>query len=171
MSDVFKEQLIKKKPSLNDKLAKSALFAGVVLILVVSMVAIPVFGVFIAFGAAFGAYVLIGRLNKEYEYIFTNGELDIDVIYNKSYRKRLFTGNVRDFEFMAHIDDQNHKNSIAHTNIKLDYSTGVPSERSYIFIANYNSKRTAFIIEPNDEMLEAIAKTLTRNKFYPKVFP
>ena len=168
MTDVFKEQLIKKKQTATDKLAKAALIMGVVLIFVIVMALIPGFGLIIVAAAAFGAYLLIGRLNKEYEYIFTNGELDIDVIYNKSTRKQVYSGNVKDFELMAHVDDSNNKNSLASAHEKLDYSSGVSGERSYVFLTNYNSKRVAITIEPNDEMLKAISKVLTRRKFYPK---
>lgn len=168
MADVFKEQLIKRNPTPKDKLTKFGLIAVVVLIFLITMILLPGFGLIITAAAGFGAYILIGRLNKEYEYIYTNGELDIDVIYNKSSRKRAFTGNVKDFELMAHIDDTSNKNSFAAANERLDYSSGIPSERSYIFLTNYNSKRVAIIIEPNDELLEIIAKALTRRKFYPK---
>ena len=168
MADVFKEQLIKRNPTAKDKSAKFGIIAGVVLIFLIVMALIPGFGLLIVAVAGFGAYILIGRFNKEYEYIYTNGELDIDVIYNKSSRKRVFTGNVKDFEIMAHVDDPSHKNSFASANERLDYSSGTPSERSYIFLTNYKSKRVAIIVEPNDEMLEVIAKALTRRKFHPK---
>jgi len=168
MADVFNEQLVKRTPNAKDRMMKAGLIAGVVLIFVVSMSIIPAFGLIITAAAGFGAYIFNGRLKKEFEYIFTNGELDIDVIYNKSSRKRIFNGMVRDFEIMAHIDDPNHKNSLASAQETLDYSTGIPSERSYAFLTNYKGKRLAIIMEPNNDMLEAMAKVLTRRKFYPK---
>jgi len=168
MTDVFKEQLVKRNPTSKDMMIKIALIAGVILVFVVSMALIPAFGMIVSVAAGFGAYIVIGRLKREYEYIFTNGELDIDVIYNRSSRKRVFTCNVRAFELMAHINDPRHQNSFSSTNEIKDYSTGIPSERSYAFLVNYQSKRQKIIIEPNDEMLAAIAKTLTRSKFYPK---
>ena len=168
MQDIFKEQLIKRSPTPMDTLKKIGLILAVVLIFLVTMTLIGAFAPIITAAFGFGAYILIGRLKKEYEYSFTNGELDIDVIYNKSTRKRLFSGNVKNFEIMAHIDDPAHKNTFASANERLDYSTGIPSERSYIFLTNYKGKRIAVIMEPNNEMMEAIAKVLTRRKFYPK---
>ena len=41
------------------------------------------------FGILFGAWKLTGRFNIEYEYIITNGTMDIDKIINKSSRKRV----------------------------------------------------------------------------------
>lgn len=168
MVDIFKEQLIKRNPSNTDRLIKVGVIAGVALVFFISMSIIPAFGMVITVAVGFGAYIFLGRLKREYEYSFTNGELDIDVIYNRSARKRVFTGNVKNFELMAHVDDPSHQNSFASANEVKDYSSGTVSDRSYAFLTNYNSKRQKIIIEPNNELLEAIAKTLTRTKFYPK---
>ena len=168
MQDVFKEQLIKRSPTTADTLKKIGLIFVVIIIFLVASMTVGAFAPVITLVFGFIAYILMGRLKREYEYSFTNGELDIDVIYNKSTRKRLFTGNVKDFEIMAHVDDPDHHNSFASAHERHDYSSGVPSERSYIFLTNYNSKRVAIIIEPNDEMMEAISKAVTRRKFYPK---
>lgn len=168
MGDVFLEQLVKRKPTGRDTLIRTGLILGVAIIFLVTMTIIPGLGMIITLAFGFGAYILNGRLKKEYEYSFTNGELDIDVIYNRSSRKRIFNGHVRDFELMAHVDDQNHKNSLNTASERLDYSTGIPSGRSYNFLTNYKGKRVAIIIEPNEEMLAAIGKAMTRSKFYPK---
>ena len=168
MVDIYKEQLVKRNPNNKDRLIKIGVIAGVVLVLFISMSIIPAFGMIITIAVGFGAYIFLGRLKREYEYSFTNGELDIDVIYNRSSRKRVFSGNVRSFELMAHVDDPSHQNSFASASEVKDYSTGTTSDRSYAFLVNYNSKRQKIIIEPNNELLEAIAKTLTRSKFYPK---
>ena len=168
MTDIFKEQLVKKNVTPLDKLLKAAIIAAVALVFLVSMLMVPAFGLIITVVVGFVAYIVMGRLKKEYEYSFTNGELDIDVIYNRSTRKRVFSGYVRNIELMAHVDDPSHRNSFASANEVKDYSTGTTSERSYAFLTNYNSKRVKIIIEPNDEMLEVISKALTRSKFYPK---
>ena len=167
VADVFKEQLIKKNPTSKDMITKVGIIAVVIMIFVVTMGIIPQLGVIITAAAGFGAFVLIGRLKREYEYIFTNGELDIDVIFNKSSRKRVFTGNVKDFELMTYVNNPDHQNSLSSASEKKDYSSGNTSDNSYVFLTTYQSKRTAVIIEPNDEMLEAISKSLTRRKFYP----
>ena len=168
MVDVFNEQLVKQKPSPKDLIFKVLIVVAVLVIFLVSMAVIPGFGVIITAVAGFGAYILLGRLKREYEYIFTNGELDIDVIYNKATRKRVYNGYVKDFEIMAHAEDDSHKSAFAAANETKDYSTGVLSERSYTFLTVYKGKRVAITIEPNDEMLAAITKVLTRRKFHPR---
>ena len=36
-----------------------------------------------------GGYIFMGKIHMEYEYAYTSGQIDIDVIYNKTKRKRL----------------------------------------------------------------------------------
>lgn len=42
-------------------------------------------------GSLYGGYILITNMSVEYEYIVTNGEMDIDKIIAKRRRKRLIT--------------------------------------------------------------------------------
>ena len=171
MGDVFKEQLIKRKPSLFDQLTKTGLILAVVALFLPSMTNQFMFrfAPFITLGAGVGAWWVIGRLRKEYEYIFTNGELDIDIIYNKASRKRLFTGEVKNFEIMAPAHDPSHKQAFDNVVEVLDYSTGNPNENTYAFVTKYKGKRVKVILEPNEEMLDAIVKVLApRKKFHAK---
>lgn len=168
MKDIFYEQLVKKQSTGKDRLIRIAAILGVIVIFIVGTVIIPVIGWALTVAAGFGTYILFGRLKKEYEYSFTNGELDIDVIYNKSSRKRVFSGYVRDFEIMAHAADLRHANTFSAADDRQDYSTGVVSDRSYTFLTRHNSKRRAITIEPNDEMFEVIVRGIPHSKFYPK---
>lgn len=90
--DTFFEQIVKVKRT-------SGQVAGVVGILVLLVILMLVFGflfmtgfsiaLLLAFGACWGAFKLIQRSSIEYEYIFTNGDLDFDKIIARSSRKRV----------------------------------------------------------------------------------
>lgn len=90
--DTFFEQIIKVRRT-------SSQTAGVVGILLLLVALLVVFGflfmmgfslaVLLGFGACWGAFKLIQRSSIEYEYIFTNGDLDIDKIIARSSRKRV----------------------------------------------------------------------------------
>jgi len=168
MADVFNEQLVKRQATVRDKFFKSIIIFNWILLFTILTFLLNFIGFVISLGIGYGAYILLSRLNKEYEYVFTNGELDIDVIYNKSTRKRVFNGYVKDFEIMAHVEDKSPINTFSAADERNDYSTGTVSDNSYIFLAKYNNKRTAIIIEPNEAMLGAISKVLTRRGFHPK---
>ena len=168
MTDIFKEQLVKRKATPKDKILKFLLVMGATLIFFIAMIFLGSFGVIIGAIGGFAAYVINGRLNKEFEYSFTNGELDIDVIYNRSSRKRVFSGEVKNFELMAHVNDTSQAHTFNTAQVTKDYSTGIVSDRSYAFVTNHLSKPTKIIIEPNDEMLAVISKALGRRRFFEK---
>ena len=91
--DTFFEQIIKVRRTGS----QIAGVFGILILLAVVMfllvfVALPYVGTFVfifAFGACWGAFKLIQRSSIEYEYIFTNGDLDIDKIIARSSRKRV----------------------------------------------------------------------------------
>ncbi len=63
---------------------------AIILIALLLLLNIP-FNLLLCFGLAFGAFWLSNKFNVEYEYIITNGTVDIDKITNKSTRKRILS--------------------------------------------------------------------------------
>lgn len=99
--DIYYEHLVTMK-----KDAKSirmlALIWGVTLLILAAAVFflwlyLPLCLILIGFGI-YGAIQLTKMLDGEYEYILTNGEIDIDIITAKSNRKRIITFNCSDIE-------------------------------------------------------------------------
>ena len=94
MNDFYTEQLVKKQTDMKDILIKAILVSATIvsfliilmypigLILPILMIVLDVF--------------MFRRLNVEYEYLFLNGEVDIDKIMNKAKRKKMFNDNVAD---------------------------------------------------------------------------
>jgi len=166
MVDVFKEQIVKRQSTATDTLKRVGILVGAFVVSVVGLMVAHGFGPIIMFGALFGAWFLMSFLRREYEYSFTAGELDIDVIYNRSRRKRVFSARVNDIEIMAHIDDKVHAGSFQNPQAVKDYSSGVNGNDTYAFIINYENKRTKVIIEPNEVMLKALASVLMRRRLH-----
>ena len=109
----------------------------------------------------------IKELNKEYEYAYTNGSLDIDVIMNRSKRKKVFEGVVSEFEIMAHIDDKEHLTMYDRLP-SADFSSGEVLGNTYVFVTTYKGKRKRFIIEPREDIIMAMRKDLTPRRMYLK---
>ncbi len=168
MGDIYKEQIVKKKPSTADMLKRVGLVLAVVIIFLACVLILPSMAFIVAAAAGFGAYLLMGMLNVEYEYIFTNGELDIDIIYSKTRRKRVYSGSVKDFEIMAHVEDKMHVHEFSNINETKDYSSGVVNANTYAFMTNYKSKHIKVIFEPNEMMLKAIATVISPRKLFKK---
>ena len=169
MNDIFKEQIVKRKPTARDALIRVLLLLAVVVVIMFALIMGWGTMVFmIGAAAGFGAFMLMSFLNVEYEYIFTNGDLDIDVIYNRSRRKRLFSAHVNEFEVMAHVEDKNRAGEFSGAQDTRDYSSGVVGSNTYAFLTTYEGKHTKIIIEPNEMMLKAISTVLTRRKLHIK---
>ncbi|MCL2240556.1 MAG: DUF6106 family protein [Defluviitaleaceae bacterium] len=168
MGDVFKEQIIKRKPTAKDAIFRFLLITAAALIFILALFFVQGFGPIIGFAAGFGAWFAMSYLNVEYEYIFTNGDLDIDIIYNRARRKRLFSGHVNNFEVMCHVEDKVHIGELSGAQETRDFSSGEVNENTYAFLTTHNSKRIKVIIEPNEKMLKAIGTILTRRKLHIK---
>lgn len=75
--------------------------AAVIIVLALFLFALPYLGMiaFLLFvGVFFGAYKLSSRFSVEYEYIITNGILDVDRITAKSSRKRVLSLDIANVE-------------------------------------------------------------------------
>ena len=166
MRDVFKEQIVKKQPGKKAAIIKTAIIAFIVILFFLLMPLTGQFTPIIIFALGFGAYYYFATLNVEYEYIFTNGELDIDCIYSKSRRKRVFSGTVRDFEIMAHVEDKNHVNAFNSATETVDYASGQVKPNTYAFLHTYKGKKLKVIIEPNEGMVQAFSTYITPRKFH-----
>jgi len=166
MTDVFKEQIVKRKQTGKDTLIRIGLIIAVILIFFITFQLVAPFAVIITAAAAFGAFFLMSFRKIEYEYVFTNGELDIDIIYNRSRRKRVLTVNVKSFDIMAHVEDMNHAGSFNNAQETRDFSSGETLANTYAFLVNKDGKQLKVIIEPNEKMLAAISNTMSRSKLH-----
>lgn len=113
-----------------------------------------------ATGIIFLAYWLTSKLNLEFEYIVTNGTMDIDKIVNKSYRKRVLSfelSNVTRLEKYnpAALNGINKKDIVFACNTDL--------EGAFFLAAQRDGKGNAYLVfAPEDKVKAAI------NKYAPK---
>ena len=166
MGDVFNEQIVKRQGNITDTIKRVGIVILIIVIFFVALSLIQAFAVFIGAAAVFGGMYLMSFLNVEYEYVYTNGELDIDVIYNRSRRKRLFSTVVKDFEIMAHVEDKTREGAFGGAQETVNCHSGVTGPNTYAFLATIKGKRTKVIFEPNDKMLKAIGSSLSRSKMH-----
>ncbi len=157
MADIFKEYLIKQKKSVKDALMQ-ALIVGVAAILVIIAFLFggaflgPVIILIILFGA--GTFII--RFNKEYEYTLTNNEMDIDVIYNRSKRKRITTVDMKKIQIMASIEDRNSKGELERFNKLINCSDNGNNKNTYAIITSQDNTLCKILITPNDTFLNEL---------------
>ncbi|MBP3887175.1 MAG: hypothetical protein J6F30_05935 [Cellulosilyticum sp.] len=168
MAEVFKEYLIKQKKSPKDMLAQTGLVIGA---LVLSGILFVVGGDFIGplliVGIIFGAGFLFNKFSREYEYILTNNELDIDVIYNRNSRKRVITFDMKKINLMASIADERYTNEINRQGMKvINASDNENKENTYAIITDTEKNGLCkILITPNNTLLEELYRQAP-NKVY-----
>ena len=164
MADVFVEHMVARRPTPKVLLQKgllsvAAVVAGLLPFAVSVLIGVDVTMLvpFTAIGAGWGMIVLFRRLNLEYEYIVTNGEMDVDKIMGRSSRKRLFTVDCRIFDIVAPYkpDYSSEYQSRTITNV-VDVSSHPNAPGRWFAVYNAkDGKRTLLIFEPSERMLEA----------------
>ena len=110
------------------------------------------------FGVLFGAYKWSSLLNVEYEYIITNGTMDIDKIINRSSRKRMLS-----FE-LSTVSKIEKFNPNAPSNPKsMVIACNTQDENSYLLVAEREGKGNIELVFTPDERIQSAVK-----KFVPK---
>ncbi|NLK86790.1 MAG: hypothetical protein GX279_04770 [Clostridiaceae bacterium] len=104
-------------------------------------------------GIIYFGYRLITSRNVEYEYIVTNGDLDIDVIVAKRKRKRIFSANCKEFEIVAPVKSSSFSQQVQSIKNRIDTSSTIDSPDAYFITLNHNNSRTLVIFEPDERML------------------
>lgn len=164
MNDIFLEYLVKKK-SKEDNLKRHLLLVACLLVLLASFY-MCVF-VFIKFlwllpiiwgGTIYGTVILRRQFSVEYEYIFTNGQLDVDVIYGKLKRKSLVSLLCRNIEYMAPFNGENMSERRVIDTI-YDYSR----RGKYYIDYSQGGERLRLLIQPPEKILENIKRYNPRN--------
>lgn len=162
--DVFVEHMVKRRPTGKDiaLMILYALLAAIIFIFGVffSGALLGPFsfvGAFVGVAALFGAYYLISNMSIEYEYIVTNGEIDVDKIMAKRRRKRLLTANARTFESFGLFRQQDHTGkdytSRVYASESMDESTSY-----YAVFTHAKLGKTLLVFTPDDRVLDALKK-------------
>lgn len=167
--DTFMEKLVARKKTLADHLINAGIVLAVVLLIMLSM-SIDVLrqlgiNLLFAAGVIYLGYWLISSRNIEYEYIVTNGDLDIDKIISKRKRKRIFSANCKDFDIVSKVKSNSFSQSVQSIKNRIDASSSMDSPDAYFITLNYKGEKTLVIFEPNERMLKNFKIYIARKVF------
>ena len=164
--DNFAEQLVKKNETGSDK-TRRVMMAVVGILFTVSLAVLSVLqlgrpsiallGFILAAAAGYGTYYFVQNTYVEYEYAFTNGELDVDKIIAKKKRREMVSTNVRQFTaFGKYTDDLEESDDMT-----IIFATDNIASHEYYADFNDESVGSArLVFAPDDRMLENITKFL-----------
>lgn len=161
--DFYKDLLVPKKMEFSKVFLRMCILALACTITVWSFIIVKTLAAFIIIAVWYLTWYVMRYFSIEHEYIVTNGELDVDIIYGKKKRKRLATINNKNLEIMAPLSsDKNFNNSDFKK--RIDASSGIKENKKYYAVFNHKEfGKTLLIFEPSDEMLENI-KYYNRSK-------
>ena len=157
--DTFFEQITAVKKSGKDIAAITGiwLLAFIICFLLVLLIGyLQSFSFLLIAGALFGAFKLSCRFNVEYEYIVTNGTMDIDKIINKSSRKRILS-----FELatVSRIEKFNPAQISSVNTKELFITCNADDPAAYLMVSSTEGKGTSYLVfAPDERVRSAIVK-------------
>lgn len=165
--DVFIEQLVVKKKDIKDLLYYSIIGLGN-LVLIYLMISVSFFKYLIpliVICLIYANYFLIIKRNIEFEYIVTNGDLDIDIIISKKKRKRIVSTKIKEFELVASIKSDKLTPEIQNIKNVVHTESSMEAEGLYFGVFNCNGRKTLLVMEPGEKVLNAIKAASPRKVF------
>ncbi len=162
MSDLYTEEIVKKEKTAKDSLIKVLLIIGtavaVLSLMVLGWVSLILIAVF-----AVADFFVMPTLDLEYEYLYVNGEIDIDKIMSKQKRKRVFSGDTASLELLAPTQSHELDHYKSRTDIKKsDFSSGRKDAKTYTMILKKEQGMEMVIFEPSEVILKDMKRMAPR---------
>ncbi len=158
--DTFVEELVVRRNSLKNLLLEVLIVAAAVaLAAAVWLFLSPIFPAMLVI-LVFGAYLGIKFQGVEYEYSFTNGDLDVDKIMAKRKRKRLVEINQKQIQVMAPYTAE-------YESVTKDYSVSQVIDASssknaagrwFLIYEDQEGKYVFLVLQPSKRFREAMRK-------------
>jgi len=161
------EKIVKRKKNISD----TAITAGIIvlaIILIIVLGNIPLLSAFAPIyivGIGYLAYMFIRNRNIEYEYIVTNGDLDIDMIIAQRKRKRIFSGSCKDFEIVAKLAGEQYDHNVQSIKKRITAVSSLDSKDVYFISLVKDAQKTLVFFEPHAKMIESFKKYIPRKVF------
>lgn len=170
--DHFMEEIVVKK---NRGLDEALYYLSVVVMVIMALIAVMTFqSIFAGFnlfsiivfvisgGTAALLFLKRDRLRTEFEYTFTNGEMDFAKVFNNQRRKSLGTMRVKNVEAFGPVNSPSFQRYITMPGIKRDHWFLNRGAELYYFYFVKDGNKRVIVLEPTNEMVETIKKYLQR---------
>ncbi len=167
--DIFVEQIVKKETGGKDTAKKAViviLTSLIAAVLCFAMMLFPFASIIVLaliFGLFYLSYRLLSNFSVEYEYIVTNGEMDVDKIVARSKRTRLVTVKAASFEafgkYSSASEAEDGTTIVSASGISL---SGTETELWYADLTHPSAGKVRLIFSPEDKVIEALRPFLPR---------
>lgn len=162
MDNIRIEQLFKVNPPKNAKIWKGIMIllviaSGYLLFTKYGLIGLAAMIVFII-----GTVVLFQYYDAEYEYTLVENTLTIDRIFSKSHRRNCAEYDLMQMEALAPAGSDSISSYEKRTMKRVDYSSNTDGAKTYILFVQGKNEMIRVVLEPNEEMKEAIWKMAPR---------
>ena len=154
MSDLYIELLVKKKKTSTDTLLK-ALMIGVTVIFVLGGILFNPIILIPAIVMGVVDYFKLPALDLEYEYLYVNGELDVDKIMSKQKRKRVGSYDMKKVELVAPRNSHELDSFRNRKDLKVhDYSSMEENAKNFVMVINGEKGMELIYFDQNEAILK-----------------
>ncbi|MEG2315962.1 MAG: hypothetical protein RSC91_07080, partial [Clostridia bacterium] len=101
----------------------------------------------------------------EYEYTFTNGDLDFAQVFNNQKRKSLGTMRVKNVEAFGPVGSNEFRKFINMPNMKRKNWFLNRDGKLFFFYYQKESNKTMIVFEPSSELVDMVKKYLPRGAY------
>ena len=160
MNELYREILIKHSSTGSDVIKKAGVIALVIVLIAGGLFITPLL-LIAAVGAGIFAYFVITGLDLEYEYLYVNGDFDIDKIMNKTRRKRVASYTLEEMEIIAPSSSHDLDPWRGKASVK-DYTSGQMNKNSYTALYNTSSGQLLVMLELDEDVIRDIRRLAPR---------
>lgn len=169
MSDLYLEELVKKKRTGKDNALRLLLMAVTAVLVVLALLSLSMLFIVPAIAVCIADIFIFPRFSVEWEYQYVNGEIDVDRILNKAKRKRIASFDISNAEILAPA--VSHRLDHYNSNPKLkvrDYSSCDPDRARlvYAMIVSSDGELTKVLFEPSEHMVKDMRAKAPRKVFF-----
>ena len=165
MSDLYSELLVKKESTAKDGIMKYGLIVLTALAVLAGIFVNPLI-LLAAVVLGIACYFVIPKTDVEYEYLFINGDFDIDMIMSQTKRKKVKSFKLSEADLAAPLDSHRMDYYNGNQNMKvLDFSSGNPEHKRFGVITRLDGNLCKIILEPDEALAQAM-----KNSAPSKVF-
>ena len=157
MSDLYLEELVKRRRTGTDQALRYALMAVTAIGVVLSLLTWNLIIIAVSIAICVADIFIFPRFQTEWEYQYVNGELDVDRILNKAKRKRMASYDITKAELIAPA--ASHRFDYYNNNQKLkvcDYSSCKPEKEGMLKV----------LFEPSEHMVKDFRLKAPRKVFF-----
>lgn len=169
--DIFVEQIVKKP--VDGKVWTIRIIIGLAtgILLALSLFVlfiIPIVGLAMGFGVLWGGFRLMTNSDCEYEYIVTNGEIDVDKIIAQRKRVRLITAKASTFEAFGEYTDKTPDtgSDVTVVNAVGTNESSAETKTYYADFKHASAGNVRLIFSPEERVVEAITPFLSSQLKY-----